>query len=88
MRNRKSGNFTQGVQTFERGRMLDSKTAPPYAIGLDGTRTKTGAAEPNYDFSCRGNSKCLPISGEATTGIEPKNFIPNSARPIYDILTI
>jgi hypothetical protein len=31
--------------------MVDSKTAPPHAIGLDGTRTKTGAAESKYDFS-------------------------------------
>ena len=68
MQKRKSGNFRQGIQTFERGRMVDSKTAPPYAIGLDGTRTKTGATESKYDFSCRGNSKCLPISGEARTG--------------------
>jgi hypothetical protein len=68
MRKRKSGNFPQGIQTFERGRMVDSKTAPPYAIGLDGTRTKSRAAESKYDFSCWGNSKCLPVSGEATAG--------------------
>jgi hypothetical protein len=60
MGNRKSGNLPQGIQTFYRGPMVDSKTAPPHAIGLDGTRTKSGAAESKYDFACRGNSKCLP----------------------------
>jgi len=67
--------------------MVDSKTAPPHAIGLDGTRTTSGAAESKYDFACRGNSKCLPPQRWGNHGgIEPTNFIPNWARPIYDIL--
>jgi len=38
--------------------MVDSKTAPPQARGLDGTRTTSGAAESKYDFADRDNSKC------------------------------
>ena len=51
MGNRKSGNFPHGIQTFYKGGMVDSKTAQPHAIELDGTRTTSDAAESKYDFA-------------------------------------